>query len=96
MTYTEARATGAEILRESYHDIPNEGCSELTVEQVRQIHEDANQSVQKLASGFNADAYREASMLKETSAVALERANAGARVFTVAWAGIRAFAATKG
>lgn len=95
MTYTEVRAAGAEILREAYRDIPTEGWSELTAEQVRQIHEDANQRVQELANGFNADAYREASMLKDTSAVALERANAGARVFTVAWAGIRAFAATK-
>jgi hypothetical protein len=80
MTYNEVMAMGAEIL-DAFVKSPTEGWTELAVEQVRQIHEDATRQVQELAGGFNAGAYDEASLLKNSSGRALERAQLGARLF---------------
>jgi hypothetical protein len=96
MTYNEVKALGAEIVRDALSRIPTDGWTEVSIEDIRQIQEDTNRQLQRLAQqGSNADAYHEASMLKNSSAAALERAQAGARVFSVAWDGMRAFAATK-
>jgi ribosomal 50S subunit-associated protein YjgA (DUF615 family) len=95
MTYNEVKALGAEIVRDSLSRIPLDGWAEISIEDIQRIQEEVNRELQRLAQGRNADAYHEASMLKNSSAAALEKAQAGARVFSVAWDGMRAFMATK-
>lgn len=95
MTYTEVTKTGAEIL-EAFAKVPTEGWTELAVEQVRQIHEEATQQVKHLERGFNAAAHEKASLVMRSSEKALARAQAGGRVFSARFPdGDIAFAATK-
>lgn len=92
MTYDEVKATGAEILLYSYLGVPPDGWEEIFIDWLRQINEGAEAQIQHART---AREHEEAVTLQRSSTAAIQRAEAGNRVFTVEWGGERAFAATK-
>ena len=65
MNYSDVVALNAEII-DAFVGVPTGGWAELAVEQLRQLHQDAAKLVEQLATGFNAEAYREASLLRNS------------------------------
>jgi len=92
MTYGEVKATGAEILFDSYVGVPTDGWEEVSIDRLRSLSERAATQLQQPRT---AREHAEAVTLQRSSAAAIQRAEAGNRVFTVEWDGERAFAATK-
>ena len=93
MTYHEVTAAQGEIIA-AYTQVPNEGWTEVSIDELRGIHKTLTEDVKRFERLGNAEAYQNAKMQMLDAAKALLRMEAGSRAFMAKWDGMLGFAAT--
>ncbi len=91
MTFDEVTAAGAQIVHFVIRRLPTDGWSEISIDELRRIGEQAGKDAQEAS---DANLYHPAQTIYPASLTALKAAESGERVFTVQWKDDRAFAVT--